>query len=211
VARAPTAAIDRAAPSATDGVALQLDSGTATFAFDANSQIVSWNAAAEKLLGVPATEAIGRPCWEVLRGSGTCGSVECHPGCATGRLARDGFPVPPRALVIRKHDGDRCLVTVDTVGARIWGVPLVLHVLREAVTADDALPSEPRLPWCVRLTPRQGEILKLIAQGLSARAIANELRLREATVRNHIHAVLVELSAHSQLEAVANARSAGLL
>ena len=62
-----------------------------------------------------------------------------------------------------------------------------------------------------RLTPRQLEILRLLGEGSTARTISSKLGLTEATVRNHIRAVLLELGAHSQLEAVFRARSHDLL
>ena len=61
------------------------------------------------------------------------------------------------------------------------------------------------------LTPRQLEVLGMLACGKSAREICTELYLSQATVRNHIRALLLALGAHSQLEALAKARQAGLL
>jgi PAS domain S-box-containing protein len=61
------------------------------------------------------------------------------------------------------------------------------------------------------LTPRQLEVLGMLASGKSAREICSELYLSQATVRNHIRALLLALGAHSQLEALAKARRAGLL
>ena len=61
------------------------------------------------------------------------------------------------------------------------------------------------------LTPRQREVLALLAGGVRARQIAARLTLSETTVRNHIRAILVELEAHSQLEAVARARALALV
>ena len=61
------------------------------------------------------------------------------------------------------------------------------------------------------LTARQAEVLALLAAGKSARDIGGELYLSQATVRNHIRALLLALGAHSQLEALAKAREAGLL
>lgn len=62
-----------------------------------------------------------------------------------------------------------------------------------------------------RLTPRQLEVLGLLAAGKSAREICHELYLSQATVRNHIRALLLALGAHSQLEALARAREMDLL
>ena len=61
------------------------------------------------------------------------------------------------------------------------------------------------------LTPRQREVLGLLASGKTAGEIGRELFLSQATVRNHIRALLQALGAHSQLEALARAREAGLL
>jgi DNA-binding NarL/FixJ family response regulator len=61
------------------------------------------------------------------------------------------------------------------------------------------------------LTARQREVLGLMTDGLSAKAIAARLDVAETTVRTYIRSILRELGAHSQLEALAKARRAGLL
>jgi DNA-binding NarL/FixJ family response regulator len=60
------------------------------------------------------------------------------------------------------------------------------------------------------LTRRQREILYLLVEGVRVKQIAARLTLSETTVRNHIRAILRELGAHSQLEAVARARALSL-
>jgi PAS domain S-box-containing protein len=61
------------------------------------------------------------------------------------------------------------------------------------------------------LTPRQMQILRLLAHGHSTHQIAGELHLAVETVRNHVRRLLRALDAHSRLEAVATARRDGLL
>ncbi len=61
------------------------------------------------------------------------------------------------------------------------------------------------------LTARQQEVIELIAEGVPAKLIATRLAIAEATVRNHIRAILLQLGCHSQLEAVAEARRRRLL
>ena len=61
------------------------------------------------------------------------------------------------------------------------------------------------------LSPRQREVLGLLARGVRARDIGARLGLSEATVRNHIRALLRRLDCHSQLQAVARARDLQLL
>jgi len=52
------------------------------------------------------------------------------------------------------------------------------------------------------VTPRQAEVLFLIAAGRQNKEIALQLGLSVATVRNHVHNILVKLGVHSKLEAV---------
>jgi len=61
------------------------------------------------------------------------------------------------------------------------------------------------------LTPRQREVLTLLAEGASTEEIAKALALSEETVRNHIRQLLRRLGVHSRLAAVAYARRHRLL
>jgi DNA-binding NarL/FixJ family response regulator len=62
-----------------------------------------------------------------------------------------------------------------------------------------------------RLTPRQREILDLIASGHSTSEISSMLTLSPETVRNHVRNLLRALSVHTRLEGIAAARRLGLL
>jgi PAS domain S-box-containing protein len=66
-------------------------------------------------------------------------------------------------------------------------------------------------PALQALTPRQFEVLQLLAEGLTTTAIAAQLAISEETARNHIRGVLAALNCHSRLEAVAAARRFGLI
>jgi PAS domain S-box-containing protein len=61
------------------------------------------------------------------------------------------------------------------------------------------------------LTPRQHQVLHLLARGHSTEQIADELHLAVVTVRNHVRRLLRALGAHSRLEAIVIARRDGLL
>jgi DNA-binding CsgD family transcriptional regulator len=61
------------------------------------------------------------------------------------------------------------------------------------------------------LTPRQLDVLRLLADGRSTPEIAEALSLSETTVRNHIANLLAALDVHSRLQAVVVARDGGLL
>jgi DNA-binding NarL/FixJ family response regulator len=53
-----------------------------------------------------------------------------------------------------------------------------------------------------RLTDRELEVLKLVAQGLNNREIAKRLFISENTVKNHVRNILEKLQLHSRIDAV---------
>ena len=189
----------------------QFRSGDALCIFDEELTIVSWNDAAEELTGITAADAIGKTCWEVLGGIDERGSLVCHSGCSGARLAGEGWPVRCQRLMIKTAAGTRRGVSVSTIAVRNGDRPLYVHLMRNGVEVDiDGNADAPtgRQPT---LTRRQLEVLELIDQGHSAKAIAERLQIAEPTVRNHIRAILLELGCHSQLEALAAARKRHML
>lgn len=172
--------------------------GDALFTVDHALTIESWNRASERLTGVRTADAQGRPCWEVLCGLSERGDLICHAGCSKARLAQEGFPVPYQTMFIRTGRS-RTRVAVSTVALDDGRL---LHLLTAGASPQDAP---------VALTPRQRETLELMSTGLQAKAIAARLQVTETTIRTYIRAILRELDAHSQLEALAKARDRGLL
>ena len=83
---------------------------------------------------------------------------------------------------------------------------------REAATAQERLrelgaPAAPPLP---ELTPREREVLALLAEGLTNRGIAERLVLSEHTVHRHVTSILRKLDLPSRSAAAALAVRAGL-
>jgi PAS domain S-box-containing protein len=186
-------------------------SGDALLVFDADYTTLGWNRAAEELTGIPASEAVGKPCWDVLGAVDERGSLVCHPGCSGARLAGEGWPVRCQRLLIRTAAGTRRSVAVSTVAVRNGGRQLFLHLLGNGwEVEDDRLVPESGGSG-LQLTRRQLQVLALIDQGCSAKRIAAELGITQSTVRNHIRAILLQLGCHSQLEALAAARKHRLL
>lgn len=79
----------------------------------------------------------------------------------------------------------------------------VLHELSQPDEAEKPPTSEP-------LTERELEVLRLVAQGLSNRQIANELIISEATVRTHVSNILGKLHLASRIQAALYALDKGL-
>jgi len=107
---------------------------------------------------------------------------------------------------VRGADGRYVSVEVSSVplkeGHQIVGVFGLL-------SRPPAPPKSPRPHG--KLTPRQREVLSLLVHGSSTHQIATQLHLSRETVRNHIRGILQALEVHSRVEAVATARSEGLI
>ena len=61
------------------------------------------------------------------------------------------------------------------------------------------------------LTPRELDVLRLVAEGLPNKEIAHRLDISEHTVKFHVNALLRKLGAHSRTEAVTAATRSGLI
>ncbi len=61
------------------------------------------------------------------------------------------------------------------------------------------------------LTPREMDVLKLLAEGLSNRKIGERLSISERTTKYHVAAILSKLEAANRTEAVMRAIERGLI
>ena len=62
-----------------------------------------------------------------------------------------------------------------------------------------------------KLTPRQLEVLSLVANGLASKQVARKLSIGEQTVKNYMSEIMNRLGANSRAHAVALAYSRGLI
>ncbi|HAD96270.1 MAG TPA: helix-turn-helix transcriptional regulator [Cryomorphaceae bacterium] len=65
---------------------------------------------------------------------------------------------------------------------------------------------DPQAVQASGISPRELEVLQLIAQGLSNKEIANRLFVSETTVKSHVSSLLLKLDAKRRTQAVSNAR-----
>ena len=87
-----------------------------------------------------------------------------------------------------------------------------LFVADPALTSPQRMPSPaPVLPFPDPLTPREQDVLFLLAEGLTNRAIGVRLGISENTAKFHVQAVLGKLGVGSRTEAVVQATRLGLL
>ncbi|UFN44219.1 response regulator transcription factor [Nocardioides okcheonensis] len=146
---------------------------------------------AERMSGVEVARAVhaaGTGATILLTGDATGMRLDTLHQCgASGLLAKDGdLPV----LLATVRDARRDQLVVD---------PSVLRMLSRPPMA------------AVSLSPREGDVLRLMGQGKDVVRIARELGITTATCRGYVKALLHKLDAHTQLEAVVKAQSLGLL
>ena len=78
-------------------------------------------------------------------------------------------------------------------------------LMRHVATLATAAGADRRLG----LTPREAEVVDLIAAGLSNRQVAERLSVELSTVKNHVHRILEKLAVASRAEAAAVWRARG--
>ena len=203
----------------------------AAFAIDSAGRISAWNNAAVQLFGVSEADAIGTRCHKLLQCSDENGIV-CDEICVVERRAQGNHPQTSFDLRLQTKTGKQwcnlsALIASDAAGARH-----AVHIVRpremrkrleqalsefvrtQAGTGlnDTRMISlEPRLGINVPLTSREIEVLKSLAKGHSTKAIADQLNISSATVNNHVKHILTKLDAHTRLEAIRHAESAGVI
>lgn len=130
---------------------------------------------------------------------------------------------PPKVLVVTNYDTDADIlgaIEAGAVGYLLKDAPPqeLLAAVRSTAEGDSALSPvvADRLMTRVRtprtsLTPRELEVLKLVAAGASNREIGQELMLSEATVKSHLVHIYDKLGVRSRTSAVAAAREQGVL
>src|SRR5262245_48412096 len=86
-------------------------------------------------------------------------------------------------------------------GQSLISPSMASKLLNEFNTLAKQADEKPRLQ-APRLTTRELEVLKLVAQGMSNRDVAEALFIAENTVKNHVRNILEKLQLHSRMEAV---------
>jgi DNA-binding NarL/FixJ family response regulator len=118
---------------------------------------------------------------------------------ASGFLLKD---VPPEQLV----DGIRAVAGGDALLAPSVTRRVIEEFVRRPPASVRTLP-----PQLAELTPRELEVLMLLARGLSNAEIATELYLSETTVKTHVAHVLMKLALRDRVQAVVLAYESGLI
>jgi DNA-binding CsgD family transcriptional regulator len=210
---------------------IEYRTGDAVFVVAPDFRIAYWDSRAEFLTSIRAENVVGRPCYEVVLGERENGERFCSWGCSVMRMSQEGRPVTSYDMMIPSPSGTKRWVNVSILSVECDDGVYVIHLMRDSQGTHDTLEMARGLIQLTRkqrsgvaanvpaperrdipaLTARQLEMLRLLSEGKSVKDIKGDLHLSEATVRNHIRSLLQALGAHSQLEALARARSLGIL
>ena len=168
-----------------------------------DGRFVHMNAAAERASGYSNAQLIGRHYTDLLRPE-----VRETVEALFRRAAVDGEPTDFETVFVDAHGQLRSTRAQHLALRRDDTIVGVL-----ILAFDGGLPpAEPiRADREAQLTPRQQEILELIAAGRSTADVARTLTLSPETVRNHLRNASRQLGAHTRVEAIAAARRLGLL
>jgi PAS domain S-box-containing protein len=206
-----------------------------------HQRIVLWNAGAARETGYSADEVLGQHCYQVIggmRGEHAYCHAGCSLQRAVSRgVLPESVKLQLRTkaatclwcrisfIVLESVEGPLIVHLFRDVSSserRDAALRRIFTELRRSGLCDgredprereahDPFPHDPRDSSLIQLTPREIEILKLLAEGLSTKAISERLCVSMFTVRSHIEHALLKSGLHSRTEAVAAAFRTGLL
>ncbi|MBO3752437.1 response regulator transcription factor [Streptosporangiaceae bacterium NEAU-GS5] len=110
-----------------------------------------------------------------------------------------------RGYVLKGADGEELIGALRAVarGEAVYGAAVARRIRRFLTGGPEALPFP-------ELTPREREILDLLASGKSNADIARTLFISHKTVKNHLTSVFAKLRVADRAQAMVRARRAGL-
>lgn len=128
------------------------------------------------------------------------------------------MPTKPAVVVLTSATDDEHLVRAVAAGATSYllktaGADQVISCVREAAAGTATLSPDllarlaralrrpPAADPLDRLTPREGQVLQLIAVGCSNRQIARQLDIGEQTVKTHVSNILTKLDLQDRVQA----------
>jgi DNA-binding CsgD family transcriptional regulator/PAS domain-containing protein len=193
--------------------------GAASWVTGPSGRIVYMNERAAELLGADVGNATGRPCHEVVASRTATGAPFCASRCRVVAECDGGGEVAPHEVQVGgRGGGGRHWLQMTSIPiespdrARRWIVHIAhvldrsrrieLHMARVAARSEEIREvdeARARRP----LSPREREVLELLAHDVELRQVAARLGITYVTVRNHVQHVLAKLGAHSVEEAVA--------
>ena len=185
-------------------------------------EVIGEVATAEAAIAAAQAGGIDVILMDLRFGPGVEGTRLATGADATAEIKRT-MEKPPHVLVVTNYDTDADIlgaIEAGALGYLLKDAPPeeLLAAVRSAAegastlspTVANRLMTRVRTPR-TSLTPRELEVLKLVASGSSNREIGRTLLLSEATVKSHLVHIYDKLGVRSRTSAVAAARKQGVL
>jgi len=169
---------------------------------DDERTVLGANGAFMKLTGYSRADLVGQHVWKFVAGGPLLTPKQWAEELAAGQFSGEAAALAADGTVIaiqwgaatEQVTGQRLVLFVALSTSR-WGA----RFRREL--ADDAV-AEP-------LSPREREVVRLVASGASGPEIADELNIAHDTVRTHVRNAMTKLGARSRAHLVAKALGEG--
>jgi DNA-binding CsgD family transcriptional regulator len=170
---------------------------------DDHRHILDANPAFVRLLGHPRRTILGRPIWEFVEGGPLLTPREWAEAIGLGHFTGPASIVTAGGGVVAIQWGanvevvtGKRLVLFVAMSTSRWG-----ERFRREIDEDGASSES--------LSPREKEIVHLVALGLTGPEIADELHISHDTVRTHVRNAMTKLNARSRAHLVAKALGEG--
>ena len=202
------------------------ETADAAFCVNQEGDICSWNAAAERLFGYSASEAIAKSCYELLQCRGSLGIKLCTREFYARHATADHCKIPNFDLEVTVRSGRRIWVDLSTlifkdrrthrrlivhlsrdITERKYSEDLLhkmLHLSKQIIAVTDGN-GVGRLAPVSSLSAQEQSVLRLFSGGKNSAEVARELGISLQTLRNHLHHVNDKLGTHDRLQAVMHA------
>jgi two-component system nitrate/nitrite response regulator NarL len=108
------------------------------------------------------------------------------------------------ALLNRQVDGEKLMAVAGTA---VYNLTILDPILAQSLL----IPAATAESIDEDLTPRELDVLQLLAEGMTNKAIAQQLAISDHTVKFHVNAIMSKLAAQSRTEAVVRATRLGLI
>jgi len=211
------------------------------YVVDTSQRVIGWNKGAERILGYGEADVLSLPCYELIAGRTRPEKPWCQPNCKIHDCALSRTPVENFDLLTRTKGGEDIWLNISVISPADGGQPVTAHVIRDITREKRAgyaieqflialglhgmvrekpdsrghkliaAARSPALEVQNVLSSREVEVLTLLAEGLSTKAVSQRLRISHYTARNHIQNILSKLDLHSKAQAVSYAFKKGLL
>jgi PAS domain S-box-containing protein len=206
------------------------------FIVDADQRIVRWNKGAERILKYTEAEVLNHDCYRVIAGRDYQDRLWCHSHCKVQSCLGKGCTMDNYDLLTRTNDGQPVWLNISVLSPSGGNERYTAHIMRD-VTREKSVgqaleqflstlgmqgsgKAEGSKPVAARasqtenplaLSNREVEVLRLLAEGLSTKALGERLGISHFTARNHIQNILVKLDLHSKAQAVSYAFKKGII